>query len=142
MSHRKRPLPSGKYTATIVKAEIIDGVLHIMWVIDAGEYAWRNLRSRYVLDKWGIEKLHDEMKNMGYILYTNYSKPLFIKQFFTNRFRAELQVERSLKNDFIHNVIIEHKIAQTPWEHDVKKERDDSYFYPEVDGERDLPIME
>jgi len=140
MSHRKRPLPSGKYTGTITNAEIKDNLLEITWTIDTGEYAWRNLKERFPIDDWGIDKLKGELEQLGYIMYTNFNKPLFIKQFFVNRFRSELTVERELKDGFIRNVIIEHAIAKKVADYDVKKDRDDSFYFKDQDDDRDLPI--
>jgi len=139
MSHRKRPLPSGKYTATIVSVEIKESILEVTWVIDGGEYSWRNIKENFPLTDWGIEKLQDEMNQLGYIIYTKYDKPLFIRQFLVNRFRATLHIERIAKDDLIKNVIVEHSIADKLAEHDVKRDRKDDHFFVH-DEERDLPF--
>jgi len=139
MSYRKRPLRTGDYTATIVHAEIRDELFELVWVIDTGEHAWRNLKEQYPLDDWGMEKLKSEMSSLGYIVVTDYTKPLFIKQFLNNPFRAVLKVERSVVGNELRNVITDRFIPLTAPEYNVKKEKDDSHFFKNKE-ERDLPF--
>lgn len=140
-------LPKGWYYATItqVRTQEVQGASHlfVVFTIDSGEYAYRNIIKTYPLNRKGIEQLDNDMMEMGYVLFDDTSDMFFFKQFTETKMRAYIHVDRyvSQMRGIVTNVILERKIAEKPADKDVTKEKNDEHYTKDNKG-RTLPLRQ
>lgn len=136
-------LPSSWYEATIAKASTSEWMnyphLHLLFVIDRGQYLWRHLFKRYPLNSRGMDRLENNFKDMGFFVVTDYNSDLFTEQFTQVNMRASIQVDRMVDGDVVKNVIIQLAPAEHKPEIDAHRQKTDDHYYQEQRG-RDLPI--
>lgn len=137
-------LPKGWYSATITQArfEEINGHdrVVIVYTIDSGEYAWRNILVSYPNNERGLKKLFNDMEEMNYIVYLG-KGDYFTQQFTEPPKRAMIHVDRyvSDREGVVKNIILERKINKTKPEYDVLKEKSEEHFHENNKG-RKLPL--
>jgi hypothetical protein len=135
-------LPSNWYKFTISQARIenISGFenLILVYTINSGEFAYRNILKKYPINKYGLEILSHDMSDLKYTIFTNdiYSN-FFLKQFVG--MKGKMKVERSIRKDVVANEIIELRISTSKPEKDVLKESSEDHFYENNKG-RKLPL--
>lgn len=138
-------LPSDWYPFTIAQArtEEIHGFPNLVLVyrVNGGEFAYRNVLKRYPLNKRGMDALASDMNSLYFMITTDYENEYFLKQFMEPPKHGEMLVARMPDhNAVVRNIIVEIKIASGVPEKNVLFEPTEEHFYKETKG-RKLPLL-
>lgn len=129
-------LPTNWYHATVRDYEKDkNGVLTLLWTIDTGEFAWRNLKPSF--DPELFHKLEEMCSSIGFTMVEEPDSEWFGEQFIG--LRARLSVDRYIDGKFVKNRIIEYAPPQMSAEYNVLKEQTDDHFFANP-IQRELPF--
>lgn len=139
MNHKKTLLESDWYHVSIRSASIHNGGLRLVFTIDRGEYAYRNVVEMFSLTERGMERLTSLFLGINYTVVTDHTSDLFIDQFTNDKIRAKARIDRQIKGDVIKNRVIELQPPEKPEDYNVLKPKSDK-FYNQNNSGKDLPI--
>lgn len=139
MNHKKRLLTSGWYHITVRDAQIHNNGLRLVFTIDRGEYAYRNIVEMFSLTDKGMERLQNLFFGISFVIITEFSSGLFVRQFTNDKIRAKARIDRQIKGDVIKNRVIELQPPEKPEDYNVLKPKSDK-FYNQNNSGKDLPI--
>jgi len=115
-----------------IETEVDSDVDDFVWVIDAGEHAYRVIKDSFSNSTHGTERLKRVAGS--------------INQEFEERcdligVRAKIRVDRRTDRNFMKNFIMEYSKPEVPQDFNVQAEKTDDHFFTETKREvRKLPI--